>query len=149
MVAGAMRGGICGHVKRLKLQLPDNITIYEFVKIPSPQFRELCDLCSAILLFSCSEGMSTSLITGMRSGLVPLTCKNNGMEVCEDMVIFSEGFHLEEIETAMIKFIDMDDNSYIRLCNNIYDYANDVFTLEHFEVSFRKAMDELIENQPD
>lgn len=57
--------GVQVQAERLKIKIPVNVIDCGFVKIPSQRFRELCFKCAAVVLFSCSEVMSTSLLTSM------------------------------------------------------------------------------------
>lgn len=133
-----------GQADKIGVAIPENIIDCGFVKIPSEKFRKLCDTCSSILLFSCSEGMSTSLLTAMKMGLVPITCKGNGMEVCEDKVLFSDDYHLESIEKAIDNFIQISESEYTVLIKEIYHYANSTFNLDMFDRSFHQIMDKLL-----
>lgn len=133
------------HAEELNIMISDNILDCGFVSIPSQRFRQICDKCASSVLFSCSEGMSTSLLTSMRMGLVPITCSGNGMEICGEGIIFSEGYHLDEIERAMEKITDMDDMAYTNYSEKIFEYANQTFTLNEYAKRFSKYVEELLE----
>lgn len=136
--------GLQVQAEKLKLKIHENVIDCGFVKIPSQRFEELCDECAAAVLFSCSEATSTSLLTAMRMGLVPITCRGNGFEICGDHVLFTDGFHLEEIERALSSFECMTTEEYNVLSRRIYKYANDLFNLENFTNEFYKIMDRMI-----
>ena len=136
-------GRLLENLKELDMRKPDNVIYYEYVFVKSDKFIELCNLCSAVVLFSCSEGMPTSILTGMRAGLVPITCRGIGMDVLEPYIIFAEDYQLETIEKTMEKFTEMDADSYCELSNKIYNYANYYFSLDHFEKAFRSSIERL------
>ena len=57
-----------------------NISYEGFLDVESRRFKELCSRCSFTILPSASEGACTSIATTMRTGLVPITTVNAGID---------------------------------------------------------------------
>lgn len=58
-----------------------NIVSHGFVDVRSPAFVELVQDCAFALLPTCSEGQSTSLLTLMRWGVIPVTTAAAGIDL--------------------------------------------------------------------
>ena len=130
--------------KRLGLVLPNNARDCGFVDVCSDKFLELIEICPFVLLPSCSEGMSTSLLTCMRHGLIPVTMRGTGMDELFDYCEYFEDYHLSAIESKLEELAGMDTKKMEKYSNKIYEYANENFALESFTEHFKKCMEELI-----
>lgn len=130
--------------KRLGLVLPANVIECGFVDVSSDKFLELIEICPFVLLPSCSEGMSTSLLTCMRHGLIPVTTQGTGMDELFDYCEYFEDYHLSAIESKIESLAGMDMKKIEEYSNSIYEYANENFALESFTENFKKCIKELI-----
>ena len=130
--------------KRLGLVLPNNVIECGFVDVCSDKFLELIEICPFVLLPSCSEGMSTSLLTCMRHGLIPVTTQGTGMDELFDYCEYFEDYHLSAIESKLEELAGMDTKKMEKYSNKIYEYANENFALESFTEHFKKCMREII-----
>ena len=66
---------------REDLQKRENIFYYGFLGKEDEMFREVCAKCGWVLSPSCSEGQSTSVITAMAAGMVPVCTRETGLDV--------------------------------------------------------------------
>lgn len=130
--------------RRLGLVLPANVIDCGFVDVSSDKFLELIEICPFVLLPSCSEGMSTSLLTCMRHGLIPVTTQGTGMDELFDYCEYFEDYHLSAIESKIEALAGMDMEKIEEYSNSIYKYANETFALKSFTENFKKCMEELI-----
>lgn len=130
--------------KKYRLKLPKNVIDCGFVNIESPEFLELAQICTYVLLPSCSEGMSTGLLTGMRHGLIPVTTKGTGMDGLSGYCHYFEGYHLDQIEGKLSELADMDINDIEKLSNIVYEYANNEFIVENYAKNFRSALEDIM-----
>lgn len=60
-----------------------NIKAIGFVDITSPVFREIVRTCAYVILPSCSEGISGSVLTAMSAGLIPIVSRECGLNAEE------------------------------------------------------------------
>lgn len=130
--------------RRLGLVLPANVIDCGFVDVSSDKFLELIEICPFVLLPSCSEGMSTSLLTCMRHGLIPVTMRGTGMDELFDYCEYFEDYHLSAIESKIEALAGMDTKKMEKYSNKIYEYANENFALKSFTEHFKKCMEELV-----
>lgn len=137
-------GNLHQNLNTYNMKQTENIVDEGYVYVDSARFKELCDLCGAILLFSCSEGMPTSLLTGMRAGLVPITTTGIGMDDVADYAIIVDDYHLDSLEKALEEYIALPEEKYRDLAEKIYSYANETFSLAHFSEVFRTTIEDLI-----
>jgi glycosyltransferase involved in cell wall biosynthesis len=79
---------VCGHFAqesdfcrayRRELFTTPNIVPLGFLDIRSDRFREVASRCSFVVMPSCAEGMSGSVLTGMSAGLVPIVSRECGL----------------------------------------------------------------------
>jgi len=73
-----------------------NVAHHGFVAVRSPVFARIVSECVACILPSCSEGCSTSLLTAMATGLVPIGTRFTGVDV--DRL----GVEMDEISAAAV-----------------------------------------------
>ena len=130
--------------RRLGLVLPANVIDCGFVDVSSDKFLELIEICPFVLLPSCSEGMSTSLLTCMGHGLIPVTMRGTGMDELFDYCEYFEDYHLSAIESKIEALAGMDTKKMEKYSNKIYEYANENFALKSFTEHFKKCMEELV-----
>lgn len=131
--------------KELNLKIRySNIHNCGYVNIGSDSFLELVYNCSFILLPSCSEATSTSILTGMRHGLIPVVTKGNGFDEMRDYCYFFESFHLEDIEKGIIQTQKLTLEEIEYKSRNIYEYSNEMFTLCKFKDAMSEALNGVI-----
>lgn len=68
----------CTIYNRELYQCP-NILPVGFVDIKSELFRKVIQICSYVILPSCSEGMSGSVLTAMSAGIIPIVSRECGI----------------------------------------------------------------------
>lgn len=79
-----------------------NIRPVGFVDIRGDVFREIADRCAYVILPSCSEGISGSVLAAMSAGLIPLVSRACGLK--EDEVQLLEDCSVEGIREAVRRF---------------------------------------------
>ncbi len=66
---------------REDLENRENIFYYGYLGKEDETFRRVCAQCGWVLSPSCSEGQSTSVITAMAAGMIPVCTKETGLDV--------------------------------------------------------------------
>jgi glycosyltransferase involved in cell wall biosynthesis len=79
-----------------------NIHPIGWVRVNSPEYNELVRKCAFVILPSCSEGQSGSVVQCMYSGLIPLVTREVGIDT-EDFGITFADDSLEEIERVIVE----------------------------------------------
>lgn len=106
--------------------------------------RSVVDRHCFIIMPSCSEGMNTSVATCMAHGIIPIVTKECGFEHCEHIILL-EDYKVETICKCVKAVLAMSDEEVLRMSKGAYRYAQKLFSLENFDKSFRKIMDQIID----
>ena len=125
-------------------KLPANIIDCGFVDAASQKFCDIAASCTFILLPSCSEGMSTGLMTCMRHGLIPITMHGTGMDKLEEYCLFFDNYFIASIEQKLAEVTAMGNEECEALSSRIYEYANREFTIEKYTENIRNALKKLL-----
>lgn len=136
--------GIAQECRETGLRLPQNVVDCGFVSVESEQYLELVGKCPFVLLPSCSEGMSTALMTCMRHGQIPVTMRGTGMDELEEYCEYFDGYQLSQIEKKLCELVSMDRGSVAKRSDRVYEYANKAFILEEYTKSLRKALEDIM-----
>lgn len=132
----------------LKVDITDtNIHDCGYIRADSDAFLELVNTCQFILLPSCSEATSTAVLTGMRHGLIPVVMHGNGFDEMNNICHFFEGYTLEEIERTIECLYKKDTMEIKEEERKIFEFANQVFTLENYTLSLRNALQSIIDGE--
>ena len=130
--------------KKIGCVRSENVVDCGFVEIESQKFLELVSECTFILLPSCSEGMSTALLTGMRHGLIPVTTKGTGMDELYEYCQYFEGYHIDQIEKKLIELTKMGKEEIKNMSDNIYEYANQIFSISSYAKNLREIFEDIM-----
>jgi hypothetical protein len=119
-----------------------NIFPVGFVDIASKKFRQLCAVCSFVVLPSCSEANAGSVLTGMSAGLVPIVSRESGFEA--DEVHYLDDITVPGIAGTLNLFAqkptDWIQNEALRAMNIVRDRYSE----KNFTESVKAAMTGLL-----
>jgi len=123
-----------------------NIIVHGFMNIASPDFMRLANTSCFMILPSCSEAMSTSVLTGMRHGLIPMVLSGVGMDgIPSALRITLEGYlpkelgrNLEEASNAELSWLG-------RMREEIYEYANKQYSIDRYAREFGSILDNVVD----
>lgn len=132
-------------VKAYKRELFDrpNIHTHGFVDTSSQRFSNILSDCKFVILPTCSEGQSSSVINAMFCGLLPIVTPNAGLPD-----VSSCGFLIDEISPkAVCALVDrassMSEKEYLCKRNALQDYVRQ-FTVEQFKEAIEKYFRETV-----
>lgn len=139
---------ICGFNKNekryLKIPKKDNIIDCGRLDIKSDKYLEIINKCSFLLFPSCSEAMSTSVLTSMLHGMIPVVIKNSGLNKLGDNAFYFENYKLDNIEDKINELLTLDVCNLHRLHTDIYNYALDNYTICDYTKNINKILDEIL-----
>ncbi|MDD6058048.1 MAG: hypothetical protein PUB98_07305 [Clostridiales bacterium] len=124
--------------------LPPNVHAEGFVDTLSEQFKRLAGQCYYLLLPSCSEAPSTSVLTGMRHGMLPIVSRGIGLDDLWEYCSYFEDFHVEAVEQTLLEAIEEEEAVLWQKSEKAMRYADEAFTLEQYTQSLRKALEALL-----
>lgn len=138
---------ICGlnkiEKKRLGIKKRKNIFVFNKIDVKSDFFIELCKKCCWIIYPSCSEAMSTSVLTCMLHGLIPIVIKENGFEKLEDNAYFLKEYKVDYIEKFITDISAKTVSEIEEKRIKMYKFAREKFVLDKFNHDFNKILDEM------
>jgi glycosyltransferase involved in cell wall biosynthesis len=109
-----------------------NVHLCGFVPVRSEAFESLANRCSYTLLPSCVEGMSTSVLTCMRHGIIPIVSRESGVTLQDGMGSYLTDLSVPAVIDAVAKAAQLSEAELSRRHQEVSREANQVFTLERF-----------------
>jgi glycosyltransferase involved in cell wall biosynthesis len=139
---------ICGLTeKERRFFKINNVNIHDlgFIDVNSDEFIQLMENCSFIVFPSCAEGMSTSVLTCMNHGLIPIISRNCGIDV-GDYGFYLEDYHVESIKKDIISAASLDINKIRVLHQTVFTETRQKYdinkTIERFNYFILKILNE-------
>lgn len=121
-----------------------NIYDYGRIDVQGDQFLELVNKCSFVLLPSCSEAMSTSVLTCMRHSMIPIIMRDAGFNKLGDLAFYLEDYKLTYLEKELEEIRQTDNNTIQKMHADIFSFANKEFTLEKFSSDFDNILKKIL-----
>lgn len=129
--------------KILRSIIPSNVIDHGFVHISSEKFKDIANKCAFIVSVSCSEGVSTSVITAMNHGMIPLITEETSVEI-GDCGEYYKSFKVNDVEKTILKWSNMDNNTLIFKMETIISKLSKNYDLEAYSNNIRLIVSELI-----
>lgn len=122
-----------------------NIHYHGFIKIGGKKFNQLARKCSWVISHSAHESCSTSVITGMKAGLVPVINEETSVDIGDFGISLGNNNDLSiGLITDKIKSISaIEKNEYKDRVLSTLASANQ-YTQNEFRRTFKKALREII-----
>jgi len=120
-----------------------NIRTLGWIDIASPQFLEIARGCLALVYPSCSEGQSTSVVTCLHAGLIPVISYECGLDVAGFGTILRE-CSIAEIKAAIRAISSLPREELARRSRQAWEYARATHTREAFAQEYRKIISTII-----
>ena len=121
----------------------DNIIDLGFLDVQSDSFLDLMGKVSYCILPSASEGMSTSVLTCMRHGLIPVITPSCGIDV-EDYGYLIEDYHVEALSQLIRELMEVPKDELERKSQAVFVDANRRYSLEAFAEGMREFVDSFV-----
>jgi glycosyltransferase involved in cell wall biosynthesis len=109
-----------------------NIFSHGFLSPSGRKFRRITKNTLGFVSPSCSEGISTSAITCMQYGMIPILSKNSGINLTTDMGYLLQNCTVAEIEEAILSLLATPEHELRRMIANSQEYALSRFSREEF-----------------
>ena len=133
---------ICGPLCKEVREIADystfmqRVTLHEHIFVPSPEWHSIVSSCFFSIFPSYSEGASTSLITCMRAGLIPIASSEVGVDIS------NLGFEIRDLSTAGLERVIeramlYSDEQLGELSNLVYQKANEMFNIFEYKKNMK------------
>lgn len=132
------RGG--EKAKEAGYELTENVHVLGFVDTMSERFNEIAAKCYYLLLPSCSEAPSTSVLTGLRHGILPIVTRGNGLDELSDYCRYFEDYHIESVEQTIFEALEADEQTLQEQSRSAMQYADSHYTLESYTEQMRAVL---------
>ena len=126
-------------------KLTENVHVCGFVDTMSDQFNAIAEKCYYLLLPSCSESPSTSALTALRHGIIPIVMKGNGLDELGDYCRYFEDYHVESIEQTIAEAVCVDEEVLQQQGRAAMEYADEHYTLADYTEQIRTVMSRITE----
>ena len=124
----------------------DNIINLGRVDVNSEEFIELSNKCDFVILPSCSEGISTGVLTCMNHGLIPIVQKDTGFNELDNIAYILEDYKIEYIENIINGLIKISDDEIDEKRKKILHYSRQKFNISEFSKEIEVVLDDIIQN---
>lgn len=116
--------------RMLKGMLPSNAIDFGYLNITGKKFARLASECGFVILPSCSEGLATSVITGMNHGLIPIVTKETGIQAPVGEVL--SDYKVDSIDDAITRWSGMDVSRLSEMSEQTIKFARDTYSIEKY-----------------
>ncbi len=120
-----------------------NTHYHGFCDVKSREFREIAGQCGFVVLPSCSEGQSGSVITAMFSGLIPVVTKECGIDPGEGVVTIPDA-RVEIIASLAVSLSQRPPAELEEVSSVIRRRVLEENTLESFTSRFSTVIDSIL-----
>ena len=150
-----LRLTVCGPVDRERdfeeeyrreLYKTPNISTLGWVDTSGEQFRDVVHSSVALVYPSASEGQSTSVVTCMHAGLIPVISRESGVDVDGFGRILSE-CSIDGIRASVRAVSKMPAEELASMARRAWEYARAHHTREAFSREYRKAVAEILRSR--
>ncbi len=108
-----------------------NIINLGYINVNSDQFINLMNTSGFVILPSCSEGMSTAVLTCMNHGLIPIITRETGIDIFE-FGYYLLDYKVEYIKEMVISYSKIDEDTLKTYHKKVFDYSRSNFNLKRF-----------------
>jgi glycosyltransferase involved in cell wall biosynthesis len=144
---------VCGPVEKEKdfveayrreLYETENIHLFGWMDVDSPQFLELADHCAAVVRPSCSEGGSAAVVGGMHAGLIPIISRESSLDVSPEFGILLQTSSIEEIREAVLSIASRPANEVREMARNTWRLARQEHSCGRFVEEYKKVITQIL-----
>jgi len=125
-----------------------NIFYHGFVDISTEKFKKIVENCGFVILPSCSEGCSSSVITAMFCGCIPIVTKETSVNV-GNFGFLLENLEVNNIRDKVIEASLLPVSELKRRSKSAYKYVYDNHTIDSFRENFKNIIDYLLKGNTD
>lgn len=121
-----------------------NIHSHGFLYPGSRTFRNVLQRTGFLINPSCSEGISTSAITCMQAGLVPLLSRNCGISLPEGAGWIFKELSIAEVEATLLAASSHDDATLMDMAENCRKFAHVTFNRSRFSQLLTETIEQAV-----
>lgn len=128
---------------RKDIEEGENIFYYGFLGKDADEFCMVCRQCGFCISPSCSEGQSTSVITAMLAGMVPVCTPETGLDMAPYGGFLIENTKIEALIGFIAALAKIDEKDLWRRQQKAYQCALSNHSLEHYKEQLNVIFDKI------
>jgi glycosyltransferase involved in cell wall biosynthesis len=113
-----------------------NISLHGFIEVSSESMKKVASENMFVIFPSCSEGTSSSVITCMTAGLIPIITKECGIDLAEENTLEIQTLSVESIIHSVHKSSKLSVKELELMSLNAIKYATTRHSIHAFKESF-------------
>ena len=121
-----------------------NIYFHGHVDVQSDKFVEIAGQCLFTIMPTCSEGQSTSLLTAMGGGLIPISSHYSGFDV-DKFGFLIKSLNIKDMEQTIAKVSAESNENLASLSKNSQQYIFGNHQIDNFEMNLKQLLEKIIE----
>lgn len=129
---------------RKDIEEAENIYYYGFLNKDSQQFIDVCGTCAFCISPSCAEGQSTSVLTSMFAGMIPICTVQTGIDLEKCGGIWIENIGVEQISALLKELSQLSDEEIGKRRRAAYDYVCKDHTLTSYRKNMKYILDDIL-----
>jgi len=123
-----------------------NITVYGFVEINSPVFKELLEKCAFVIYPTCSEGGSPSVLNvSGNGGLIPIVTKEATIDI-DDFGIAIDSLELSGLTNAVTKALSFSEEKLKQLSTECGKTISERHSLKNFSLAMESNIKSILKS---
>ena len=122
----------------LKNQIGNNIKIWGFLNVNSPQFSQIIKRCNFIIYPSGSEGIPGAVINSMKKGLIPIVTPWAAFNEINNYGFLLEKWDIESINKGIKWSQSLSIETIEKLSKDCQTYVNQNYNITNFEKEFNQ-----------
>jgi len=123
----------------------NNIYLKGFIHVNSKEFINLINSVSFIIFPSSGEGMSGSVATCMKHGLIPIITKETGVDLPSNAGFMLSSFYVNDIKKMVEKCLNLTETEIEYMHNEILKYTKNKYTTLEYKESLLKIFDKILD----
>ncbi|MBU7008192.1 glycosyltransferase [Phosphitispora fastidiosa] len=121
-----------------------NVKNVGFVDVNSCHFIDLMNKCSFVILPSCSEGMSTSVLTCMNHGLIPIVTRETGIDL-KEFGVYLDDYRVEYVTEVVRGYSCLGVEELSIQHKKVYDYSREIFNIREYTMRLSAILQKLLQ----
>lgn len=129
---------------RRDIEEAENIYYYGFLNKDSEEFAEACRVCAYCISPSCSEGQSTSVLTAMHAGMIPVCTVQTGIDLEKCGGTWIDDIEVDAIIELIRNLSNLPPEEVKRRRMEAYEYVGQNHTLECYKENLKRILGDVI-----
>lgn len=129
---------------RKDIEEAENIYYYGFLNKDSEEFLEVCNTCAYCVSPSCGEGQSTSVLTSMFGGMIPVCTVETGIDLEKCGGFWIEDTAPEALGTLLRRLSEISEEEVRQRREAAYSYVTQNHTLANYRRNMEYILDDIL-----